>query len=294
MTAATSAHIVIENGAVSAATNADLPVPWWSFTKTVIATAALALVDKGRLALDAPLPGRPYTMRHLLQNTGGVPNYGGLKDYHAAVARGDEPWPVPALLQRVGVDRLRFAPGTGWEYSNVGYLLARLRIEEIAGEEFGVALERLVLRPLGVEGVRLARERDDLDGVGMGDAAGYHPGWVYHGLLVGPLAEACRLLDRLMAGGLLPPPLLDEMRRAHAIGGEVPGRPWRSHGYGLGLMIGTTEAGERAFGHTGGGPGSTLAVYHRPDRARPRTGAAFLLGENEGRVERTAFGLGIA
>jgi CubicO group peptidase (beta-lactamase class C family) len=72
-------------------------------------------VDNGRLALDAPLPGRPYTMRHLLQNTAGVPNYGGLEDYHAAVARGDEPWPARALLERVRVDRLRFAPGTGWE-----------------------------------------------------------------------------------------------------------------------------------------------------------------------------------
>jgi CubicO group peptidase (beta-lactamase class C family) len=169
-----------------------------------------------------------------------------------------------------------------------------LRIEEILGEGLGAALERLVLRPLGVEGARLVRERDDLADVAMGDAAGYHPGWVYHGLLVGPLASACRLLDRLMAGDLLPSPLFDEMCRAHAIGGEVPGRPSRTHGYGLGLMIGTTETGERVLGHTGGGPGSTLAVYHRRDRAPPRTAAAFLAGNDEGRVERTAFGLGIA
>ena len=38
----------------------------------------------------------------------------------------------------------------------------------------------------------------------------YHPGWVYHGLLVGPLREAAVLLDRLMTGTLLSPDLLDE------------------------------------------------------------------------------------
>ena len=33
----------------------------------------------------------------------------------------------------------------------------------------------------------------------MGSAEGYHPGWVYHGLLVGPVEDAALLLDRLLA-----------------------------------------------------------------------------------------------
>jgi CubicO group peptidase (beta-lactamase class C family) len=294
MTAATASHIVIENGAATAAANADMPVPWWSFTKTVIAAAALALVDQRRLALDAPRANRPYTLRHLLQNTAGVPNYGGLKEYHDAVAHGDEPWPVPVLLERANADRLRFAPGQGWDYSNIGYLFARQAVEEAAGEEFGAALARLVLRPLGIDGVRLARERADLDGVAMGDAAGYHPGWVYHGLLVGPLASACLLLDRLMAGQLVSTTLLCEMLDIYPVGGEVPGRPWQTHGYGLGLMMGTSRAGRTVLGHTGGGPGSVVAVYHFPEGAPRSTAAAFALGNDEARVEIDAFGRGAA
>ncbi len=43
---------IVTTGTVEA--SSDLPVPWWSFTKTVLAAAALVLVDAGRLALDEP------------------------------------------------------------------------------------------------------------------------------------------------------------------------------------------------------------------------------------------------
>ena len=61
------------------------PVPWWSLTKTALAAGALTLVADGRLALDAPLLPKPYTLRQLLQHTAGVPNYGDLVEYHEAV-----------------------------------------------------------------------------------------------------------------------------------------------------------------------------------------------------------------
>jgi len=38
-------------------------------------------------------------------------------------------------------------------------------------------------------------------------------------------------------------------------------------------------------GHTGGGPGSGIAVYRRSD-ARPRTAAAFSPGDDQGEAER--------
>jgi hypothetical protein len=53
----------VDNGKVVSATGVQAPVPWWSFTKTVIAAGALVLVRDGRLALDEPLPGRPYNLQ---------------------------------------------------------------------------------------------------------------------------------------------------------------------------------------------------------------------------------------
>jgi CubicO group peptidase (beta-lactamase class C family) len=266
----------------------------------VIAAAALALVRQRRLALDRPLADRRYTLRQLLQHRAGLTDYGALAAYHQAVAAGDEPWPAAVLLERTQAERLRYEPGQGFAYSNIGYLYVRELIEQACGEELGAALSRLVLRPLGIEEARLARVRADLDGVTMGIRS-YHPAWVYHGLLVGPLREGALLLDRLMTGALLPADLLaQQMRDAHPLDVSGQGhqrdqaRPWRAPAYGLGLMGGVTSNGTRAFGHTGGGPGSVIAVFRLPDAARPYTAAAFAFGEDPAPVEERVLNRGSA
>jgi CubicO group peptidase (beta-lactamase class C family) len=283
---------VIEDGVLVEARNADAIVPWWSFTKTVIAAAALVLVQEKRLMLDEPLPGHRYSLRQLLAHRAGLTDYGALAAYHAAVAASDEPWPAAVLVERTQAERLRYDPGQGWGYSNIGYLRVRELIEQTCDEELGAALARLVLRPLGIGEARLARVPADLNGVVLG-VPSYHPGWVYHGLLVGPLREAALLLDRLLTGALLRPDLLDEMRDAHPL--DVPGqegRPWRAPGYGLGLMCGVAANGMRVLGHTGGGPGSVIAVYRLPDAAPPYTAAAFAFGEDPAPVEEKTLNYG--
>ncbi len=259
--------------------------PWWSITKTVLAAAALKLVEYGRLALDDRLSDRPFTLRQLLQHRAGVPNYGGLPAYHEAVAGGDEPWPVDELLERVDADRLLFQPSEGWAYSNVGFLFVCRIIEEATSTDAASVMEDLVLTPLGLTSCRLAKLPSDLEGTAFGNAAGYHPGWVYHGLLVGSAIDAVRFLDGLVSGRLLPPDLLTTMTEAHPLGGALPGRPWRSTGYGLGLMIGRMGGSGMAIGHSGAGPGSVSAAYHFPDADPPCTIVAFAAGDDEGVVE---------
>ncbi|TAL02797.1 MAG: class A beta-lactamase-related serine hydrolase [Rhodospirillaceae bacterium] len=279
---------VIESGKLVEAHDADQLVPWWSFTKAVIAMAALVLVRDGRLALDEPLVGRPYTLRQLLQHRAGLTEYGALAAYHEAIARGDDPWPVAELLERTQAHHLRYGPGQGWNYSNIGYLFVRQLMEETCGESLDDTLKRLVLRPLGIDSARMALIPIDLVDVAMGSADSYHPGWVYHGLLIGTLQDAALFLNRLLTGEVLPRPLRDEMPAAHNLGGPIPGRPWRTPGYGLGLMVGTTSNELKAVGHTGGGPGSTIAVYHLPEKTPPLTVAAFAFSEIPGPVEEAA------
>jgi CubicO group peptidase (beta-lactamase class C family) len=279
-------HAVVENGDLAEAD--EIIVPWWSFTKTLIAVAALALVRDGKLSLNDPIGGKPFSLRHLLQHRAGVPNYGGLAAYHHAVAANAEPWPVADFMAAVCSDRLTFEPGTGWDYSNVGYLLVRQMIEQAHGSTLDAALQMLMFAPLEISGPRVALTRDDLAHVAMGEAASYHPGWVYHGLVVGRLRDAALVLDRLLTRDLLPENLLREMCTAHPLGGSLEDRPWQTTGYGLGLMIGTGAAGDQVLGHTGGGPGSVIAVYRRPDINR--TVAAFALDDRTGDVEALAFG----
>lgn len=269
---------LVSNGALQIPAPSAAPLPWWSFGKTVIAAAALALVRDGLLALDDEVAEGPFTLRQLLRHEAGLADYGELADYHSAVAGHATPWPAEEMLQRLDATRLRYAPGDGWRYSNVGYLYVTRLIERVTDLALGEALAHCVLRPLDAEQVQLARTRADW---GPGAPASYDPAWVYHGLLVGPLDQAALLLDRLLGSDFLPPQLLEQMQTPRLLGGALAGRPWIAPGYGLGLMLGPEAGGLYLRGHTGGGPGSVVAVY----RSATASCAAFLEGDDQGAVE---------
>lgn len=287
---------VLDSSGTPAENSSTAIVPWWSLTKTLIAACVLRLADQGRLDLDATLPGLPYTLRHLLRHRAGVEDYGGRPEYQAAVARGEPPWPEDELLRLVPPTRLLFPPGTGFSYSNVGYLLARRIVERSCGAGLEQALDDLVLRPLGLVSSRLAEGPDDLRTTVFAGGPAYHPGWVYHGMVVGPVVEAALALHRLLTGDLLAPASRAAMVDVHPAGEPPAGRPWTTTGYGLGLMIGTMErpgiAGPvRVIGHSAAGPGSVGAVYRARDGGTLRTVAAFAAGAAESVVEDVALRL---
>ena len=128
---------LVGDGSLLTPAQADEPLPWWSFGKTVIAAAALSLVRDGLLELDEAVAEGPFTLRQLLRHEAGLADYGELADYHAAVAHNEAPWPVEEMLQRLDAKRLRYTPGTGWRYSNVGYLYVTRLIERAIGLTLG-------------------------------------------------------------------------------------------------------------------------------------------------------------
>jgi CubicO group peptidase (beta-lactamase class C family) len=285
-------------------------VPWWSFGKTLLAACVLRLAEAGRVALDEPPsilvgvpepgghgrggngPTPPWTVRQLLQHTAGIRDYGPLPAYRKAVAAGEQPWPDAALYRRVPPTDLCFAPGNGWSYSNVGYLLLRRLVERVLECDLGEALALLVLQPLELRDCRVAMAAGDLSQLALEVPTGYHPGWVYHGLVIGPVDQAALALHRLWHGDLLSPATRVTMATAVPVGGPIAGRPWVSHSYGLGLMVGgmAEDGAEAAFevlGHSAGGPGSAGAVYTALS-GRPATVAAFTAGENGGPAEFAA------
>ncbi|WP_164868109.1 serine hydrolase domain-containing protein [Rhodovarius crocodyli] len=230
--------------------------PWWSLTKTAIAAGVLALARDGLVALDEPLPVPGATPRALLLHRAGLPDYGWLAGYHAAVAEGGPAWSAGEMLARAA---FLAPPAAGFSYSNIGYMHLRQLVEARMGMPFSAAIRSLVLGPLGLTATALA------DAPGVPGHPDYDPGWVYHGLLMGPVEEMALFLHRLFTGPLLPRELLAMMRAAEPVGGALPGRPWLTPGYGLGLMAGEIAPGIRMEGHTGGGPGSAIVAYRRPD-----------------------------
>ena len=241
-------------------------VPWWSFSKTVLAAAVLVFVDRRTLDLDAPIAGAPYTLRHLLQHTSGLPDYGPNPEYHRAVAAGESPWTVDELLRRVNASTLLFVPGARFSYSNIGYLFVRQIIERAADADLNGALKALVFDPMGIEGVFVASAPRDLDAIVWKNSQLYDPRWVYHGCVVGSLSGAATCLHRLMHGGLLAPATKSAMLAPRSYDTDV--NVAEDFGYGLGLMIEPAHPGERLAGHAGSGPGSTITVFSALNRRR--------------------------
>jgi CubicO group peptidase (beta-lactamase class C family) len=266
------------------------PVAWWSFTKPLIAVAALRLAETGRIDLDAPLAGRPYGLRRLLAHTAGLGDYGALPAYHAAVADGAAPWSDEDLFAHLPPDRLAHPPGAGWAYSNLGYLLARRALEAATGTDLGRLLRDLVLDPIGLVRTRLAETGDDFAGLAFPVPPGYHPGWVFHGTLVGPLEEAVVALAAILDTDR---PTFDALAGAPVrtpLDPSIAAPPWVDPGYGLGLMIGAMASPDdggriEVIGHSAGGPGSVGAVYAARTGPR-RVVACFAAGADGAAVER--------
>jgi beta-lactamase class C len=134
----------------------DSLFPVASVTKMTTALAVLRLVDRGLLDLDDPLDhhlpqafaARPgVTLRKLLCHTSGLP-----LDVSAEAAPYTHGLDWPTLATACLLTPLEAPPDTRVQYSNVGYGLLAQVVEARTGQEFAVALNDLVLGPLGIEG----------------------------------------------------------------------------------------------------------------------------------------------
>jgi len=126
-----------------------------STTKSLTGTAAMRLVEQGQLDLDAPIrtyidwfklrdPGAAdvVTLRMLLSHTAGLPTDWEVYDQHDPAA----------LARHVHEDVPRYplvaAPGTQFEYSNVGTNIVGYLIEVVTNKPFAAAMQDLVFDPL--------------------------------------------------------------------------------------------------------------------------------------------------
>ncbi|MBQ1542074.1 MAG: beta-lactamase family protein [Caulobacteraceae bacterium] len=148
-----------------------------SISKWFSSILVLRLVDQGRLSLDAPLTdvladyradtGRRVTLRRLLSNTSGVPN-GFLTAARADASLMSKAATTAEAVRLYASGDLAFEPGARFDYSMTNWILVRAAVERAAGEPFETAMERLVLKPLG-----LADTGAPLAAAGPGLAAPY-------------------------------------------------------------------------------------------------------------------------
>lgn len=129
--------------------------PIGSNTKTFTAAILLQLQEEGKLDIDdsigtwlqnIPNVDGKITIREMLNHTSGIYNFTNNPAFSAALnADYTKVWKPEDALQYIAAPS--FAPGTGWEYSNSGYILAGMIISKVLNVPFETALRNRILNP---------------------------------------------------------------------------------------------------------------------------------------------------
>ncbi len=267
-----------------------------SITKQFTSAMLLMLVERGQLSLSDPIskyfPDFPHadgiTVRHLLNHTSGIHGYTDEAFWGAKSPLGVRMWrahTMPELVAGIAAqDNLTdFPVGTDYRYNNSAYVMAGALVEKLTGKPYAVALDEMIVKPLGL----VDTAYDDEITIVPRRAKGY-------GLRNGKLANAealsvsisggaggirstatdmLRWHQALFGGKLLKPESLavmtdparlnDGRTTSQARKPDAKGNPPMD--YGLGLALGTRD-GRRVIGHGGAINGFASGLYTFPDR----------------------------
>jgi D-alanyl-D-alanine carboxypeptidase len=276
-----------------------------SVTKTFVATAILELAGDGKLSLDDSverwLPGEvpdggAITVRQLLTMTSGIFDY--LNDGDDTVLRRElaDPgmrWTPSDLVAIATAHAPRFAPGTGWSYSNTGYILLGQIAERASGQPIDDLLRDRVFAPAGLRatsfetGPRIhgvhAHGYDTLTGKRLRDVSVLDQTWAWSaGAIVSNADDLARFYRALLGGRLLRPDLLATMETTVPMGGPGAG----GFAYGAGIFTMPMPCGP-AWGHTGSTPGYMTNVLDSRDGARQ---VVLLINGGESALDRRTGG----
>lgn len=239
-----------------------------SITKMFTAVATMMLGQDGKLSLDAPagemLPDLPeawrkVTPRQLLTHTAGVPSYSRFGTLQCPRMKAEADYAAPDVIHEVACLPLEFVPGSDFSYSDTGYHLLGLLIEQASGRTYEAFLRERILLPLGMHNTRLMKRPDEADDRAVGyrwEAGKFHTGPRLYpmvemstGGLTSNVFDLARFDAALTGDKLLPQQVLHRMWMPSGVG---------SARYGMGFAA--LPIGERQqVGHTGGGPAASTS-----------------------------------
>ena len=260
-----------------------------STVKTFTAVAILQLWEEGRIDLDAPVRdflsadtldgltnAENATVRQLLQHSAGINNYiRSAKFQTASLNDLTRVWQPAELLEYSRGVAPQFPIGTDVDYSNTGYILLGMIIEEVTGMPFYRYFEQRIFEPYQLNFTQFAAEDPVPDGIVRGyidlydngqliEATDYS-GWDYFtadgGLISNPY-DLNRFMRLLFTGQIIGEEALDQMITFIYPKEEDP-ELFRT-GYGLGIFSLDTEFGP-AYLHSGDAIGYFASMAYFPE-----------------------------
>lgn len=256
---------------------ADTKMNLGSMNKMMTGVAMMQLVERGAVSLDDPiskylddswLPNvdkSSVKVVHLLTHTSGLGSYftPAWDERSRGLYREVDDW-KPLLAS----ETLAFEPGSRWQYSNTGMLVAGAVIEAASGVDYFEFVRENITGPAGMtstdcyeldlvnKNLAVGYEKETIDGV-----ATYRNNIFQHVMRGGPagggystVEDLFRFDAALRSGKLLSARSLDALWKSYP---EVGSKE-----YGLGFGINESPAG-RVVGHSGGfnGISGDLAMY---------------------------------
>jgi CubicO group peptidase (beta-lactamase class C family) len=267
-----------------------------SISKSVTAWGVMTLARDGAIALDDPVarhldswtfPGSTVdvstiTIRRLLNHTAGL----ALGPIGEEYAPGE---PIPSLHEHLSrAVRISHEPGTRFQYSNAGYNLLQLVVEDVTGQSFAAYMQAAVLAPLDMHRARFRGTDSLFSEMPTGterDGTPVAP-YTYPAVASGGLLASASDVARFVAAEVSPPssrsPVLarDAIQQMHAPTAQVSGVfGFVADAYGLGHFVETLPDGRRAVWHGGQGHGWMAHVH-----AVPATGDGIVILTNSERA----------
>lgn len=170
-----------------------------SLSKSLTAVGIMKLVDDGQLTLETPIsnyfPGfmpdfsKEITIKHLLNNSSGIEaNIGRTDDNGNGLMPEETPITLDELLEKLKDSKLKFEPGTAYDYNNFGYLLLANIIEKVSEQSYAKFMEQAVFKPAGMQNTSIAffnslnQKAQPYLGLGMTEFkkfnSPFHPSWL--------------------------------------------------------------------------------------------------------------------
>ena len=126
------------------------------------------LEEQGKLSLDDKIAkyfpeltrANETTIRQIVSHTAGYEDYAP-QDY--IIPEWTRPTTTRAILDKWAKKPLNFDPGTRWQYSNTGYVLAAAIFEKVSGKPLVAYLKEKIFDPLGMSTATDCSRRDSTD-----------------------------------------------------------------------------------------------------------------------------------